>query len=88
MTSTEATAGVVEDERAVRAVLEAALFAGPLAGSKAAHDVQDIRFLTASVAVVIGCGALCRPVRPSRDRRARRLAARPARRDLARRDLP
>jgi hypothetical protein len=48
MTSTEATAGVVEDERAVRASSTAALFAGPLEGSKAAHDVQDIRFLTDS----------------------------------------
>jgi len=33
------------------------MFAGPLDGSKAAHDGQDIRFLTASVVVVIGCGA-------------------------------
>lgn len=45
------------DRAAIRAAM-AAFFAGELRGSKAVHEVQNVRFVGADVAVVISKGAV------------------------------
>jgi uncharacterized protein (TIGR02246 family) len=59
--ATDATAvhsGTVMDNRdAIRATM-AAVFDGPLKGSKGIHDVQRIRFIGADTAIVLSKGAI------------------------------
>jgi uncharacterized protein (TIGR02246 family) len=45
------------NREAIRATM-AAVFAGPLEGSRAEHEVHSIRFLGADAAIVIGKGAV------------------------------
>lgn len=59
--ATDATAvhsgTVMEDRDAIRATI-AAMFDGPLKGSRGIHDVQRIRFVGADTAIVLSKGAI------------------------------
>jgi uncharacterized protein (TIGR02246 family) len=48
---------VMEDRDAIRLTM-AAVFAGPLEGSRGIHDVQSIRFIGADAAIVLSKGAV------------------------------
>jgi len=51
------TGSVMENRDAIRATM-AAMFDGPLKGSRGIHDVQAIRFVGADTAIVLGRGAI------------------------------
>jgi len=61
----------LRDKEAIRATM-ASVFAGPLKGSSAIHDVQSIRFVGAEAAIVISKGAvlLAGQTEPASDSRA------------------
>jgi uncharacterized protein (TIGR02246 family) len=51
------TGSIMENRGAIRATM-AAMFDGPLKGSRGIHDVQTIRFVGADTAIVLSKGAI------------------------------
>jgi uncharacterized protein (TIGR02246 family) len=51
------TGTIMENRDAIRATM-AAMFGGPLKGSRGIHDVQTIRFVGADTAIVLSKGAI------------------------------